>query len=74
MCVLEGHPRNTAKMAMDDRNSSLHSIMEALDSMYGDSTMYSALMNKLNTVQQGNGQAANNYYECVVQIHPNSKG
>ena len=30
--------------------------------------MYSALMSKLNTVQQGNGESAKDYDECVVQI------
>ena len=25
------------------------------------------LMSKLNTIQQGNGEAAKDYYECVVQ-------
>ena len=68
MCALEGHPQNTAKMAMDDGDGSLHSIMEALDSVNSGSTMYSTLMNKLNTIQQGNGEAAKDYYECVVQI------
>ena len=66
MCALEGHPQNTAKMAMDDGDGSLHSIMEALDSVYGSSTTYSALMNKFNTIQQGNGEAAKDYYEHVV--------
>ena len=53
---------------MDDRDGSLHSIMEVLDSVYGGATMYSALMSKLNTVQQGNGESAKDYYERVVQI------
>ena len=53
---------------MDDGDGSLRSIMEALDSVYSGSTMYSTLMNKLNTIQQGNGEAAKDYYECVVQI------
>ena len=68
LCVLEGRPRYTAKTAMDDGDSSLCSIMEVLDSVYGGATMYSALMSKLNTVQQGNGESAKDYYECVVQI------
>ena len=55
-------------MAMDDGDGSLCSIMEVLDSVYGGATMYSALMIKLNTVQQGNGESAKDYYECVVQI------
>ena len=66
LCVLEGHPHYTAKTAMDDGDGSLHSIMEVLDSVYGGATMYSALMSKVNTIQQGNGEAAKNYYECVV--------
>ena len=33
LCVLEGCPHYTAKMAMDDRDGSLHSIMEVLDSV-----------------------------------------
>ena len=52
---------------MDDGDGSLCSIMEVLDSVYGGATMYSALMSKLNTVQQGNGESAKDYYECVVQ-------
>ena len=68
MCALEGRPRYTTKMAMDDGDSSLRSIMEVLDSVYGGATTYSALMSKLNTVQQGNGESAKDYYECVVQI------
>ena len=53
---------------MDNGDGYLRSIMEVLDSVYGGATMYSALMSKLNTVQQGNGESAKDYYECVVQI------
>ena len=53
---------------MDNRNGSLCSIMEVLDLVYGGATTYSALMSKLNTVQQGNGELAKDYYEHVVQI------
>ena len=53
---------------MDDGDGSLRSIMNVLDSVYGGATTYSALMSKLNTVQQGNGELAKDYYECVVQI------
>ena len=53
---------------MDDGDSSLRSIMEVLDSVYGGATMYSALMSKLKIVQQGNGESAKDCYECVVQI------
>ena len=42
--------------------------MEVLDSVYGGATMYSALMSKLNMIQQGNGEAAKDYYERVVQL------
>ena len=55
-------------MAMDDGDGSLCSIMEVLDSVYGGATTYSALMSKLNTIQQGNREAAKDYYECVVQL------
>ena len=55
-------------MAMDDGDGSLHSIMEVLDSVYGGATTYSVLMSKLNTIQQGKGEAAKDYYECVVQL------
>ena len=68
LCALEGRPHFTAKTAMDDGDGSLHSIMEVLDSVYGGATTYSALMSKLNTVQQGNGESAKDYYEHVVQI------
>ena len=68
LCALEGHFCYTAKTVMDDGDGSLHSIMEVLDSVYGGATMYSALMSKLNTIQQGNGEAAKDYYERVVQL------
>ena len=67
MCTA-GAPRYTAKMAMDDGDGCLHSIMEVLDSVYGGATMYSMLMSKLNTIQQGNGEVAKDYYERVVQL------
>ena len=53
---------------MDDGDGSLHSIIEVLDSVYGEATMKSALMSKLNMIQQGNREAAKNYYEHVVQL------
>ena len=68
LCALEGSPRYTTKMAMDDGDSSLRSIMDVLDSVYSGANMYSALMSKLNTIQQGNVEAAKDYYECVVQL------
>ena len=68
LCALEGHPRYSAKMAMDDGDGSLRSIMEVLDSVYGGATTYSALMSKLDTIQQGDGEVAKDYYDCVVQL------
>ena len=68
LCALEGHPHYTAKTAMDDGDGSLCSIMEVLDLVYGRAATYSVLMSKLNTIQQGNGEAAKDYYECVVQL------
>ena len=53
---------------MDDWDGSLHSIMEVLDSVYGGTTTYSALMSKLNTITQGNGEVAKDYLEHVVQL------
>ena len=67
LCALEGRPRYTAKMA-NDGDGSLRSIMEVLDSVYDGATTYSALMSKLNTIQQGNREAAKDYYERVVQL------
>ena len=55
-------------MAMDNGDGSLHSIVEVLDSVYGGATTYSALMSKLNTIQQGNREVAKDYYEHVVQL------
>ena len=68
LCVLEGRPHYTTKTAMDDGDGSLCSIMEVLNSVYGGATTYSALMSKLNTIQQGNGEVAKDYYEHVVQL------
>ena len=68
LCALEGHPHYTTKTVMDDGDGSLQSIMEVLDSVYGGAPMYSALMSKLHTIQQGNGEAAKDYYKQVVQL------
>ena len=68
LCVLEGRPHYTTKTVMDDRDGSLHSIMEVLDSVYGEATTYSTLMSKLNMIQQGNGEVVKDYYECVVHL------
>ena len=68
LCALEGHPCYTTKMVMDDGDGSLQSIMEVLDSVYSGVTMYSTLMSKLNMIQQGNGEAAKDYYKWVVQL------
>ena len=68
LCVLEGRPSYTAKMVMDDGDGSLHSIMEVLNLVYSGATTYSTLMSKLNTIQQGNREAAKDYYERVVQL------
>ena len=38
LCALEGRPHYTTKMAMDDGDGSLHSIMEVLDSVYSGAT------------------------------------
>ena len=53
---------------MDNGDDSLHSILEVLDSVYGEATTKSALMSKLNTIRQGNREAVKNYYEHVVQL------
>ena len=55
-------------MVMDDGDGSLHSIMEVLDSVYSGTSTYSALMSKLNTITQGNGEAAKDYYKHVIQL------
>ena len=68
LCVLEERPHYTTKTAMDDGDGSLPSIMEVLDSVYSGATTYSTLMSKLNTIQQGNREAAKDYYEHVVQL------
>ena len=68
LCALEGHPCYTTKMAMDDGDGSLPSIMEVLDSVYGGATTYSTLISKLNMIQQGNREVAKDYYERVVQL------
>ena len=56
LCALEGHPRYTAKMVMDDGNGSLPSIMEVLDLVYGGATTYSVLMSKLNMIYKVTGK------------------
>ena len=68
LCALERRPRYTTKTAMDDGDGSLHCIMEVLDSVYGGATTYSALISKLNTIQQGNGEVTKDYYEHIVQL------
>ena len=68
LCALEGRPHYTTKTVMDDGDGSLQSIIEVLDLVYSGATTYSMLMSKLNTIQQGNGEAAKDYYKRVVQL------
>ena len=62
LSALEGCPHHTAKAAMVDGDGSLKSIMSTLDQVY---TM---LLNKLNSVQEGYAEPAKDYYERVLQI------
>ena len=68
LSALEGRPRHTAKAAMVDSDGSLKSIMSALDQVYGGTTTYTTLLNKLNSVQQGYAEPAKDYYKRVLQI------
>ena len=68
LSALEGHPRHTAKVAMEDGDGSLKSVMSALDQVYGGATTYTTLLNKLNSIQQGYDETAKDYYERVLQI------
>ena len=83
-CVLEGHsttliwdsilsalecrPCHTVMTAIEDSDGSLKNIMTALDQVYGGTTPYTTLLNKLNSVKQANDEPAKDYYERVVQI------
>ena len=53
---------------MEDGDRSLKSIMTALDQVYGGAITYTALLHKLNSIQQAHGELAKDYYEHVVQI------
>ena len=68
LSALEGHSRHTAKAAMVDGDGSLKSVMSTLDQVYGGTMTYTALLNKLNSVQQGYAESAKDYYERVLQI------
>ena len=68
LSALEGRPRRTAMTTMEDGDRSLKSIMTALDQVYGGVTTYTTLLHKLNSIQQGHGELAKDYYEHVVQI------
>ena len=68
LSALEGRPCCTAMTAMEDGNGSLKSIMMALDQVYGGATTYTALLHKLNSIQQAHGELAKDYFEHVVQI------
>ena len=56
--ALEGRPCCTAMTAMEDGDGSLKSIMTALDQVYGRATTYTALLHKLNNIQQAHGKLA----------------
>ena len=58
LSTLEGRPCCTAMTAMEDGDGSLKSIMMALDQVYGRATMYTALLHKLNSIQQAHGKLA----------------
>ena len=68
LSALEGRPRHTTKAAMLDGDGSLKSIMSALDQVYGGTTTYTTLLNKLNSIQQGYAEPTKDYYEWVLQI------
>ena len=68
LSTLEGRPRHTVKVAMEDGDGSLKSVMSTLDQVYGGATMYTTLLNKLNSIQQGYDETTKDYYECVLQI------
>ena len=68
LSALEGRPTHTAKASMEDGDGSLKSVMSTLDQVYGGATMYTTLLNKLNSVQQGYDETAKDYYEHVLQI------
>ena len=53
---------------MEDGDGSLKSVMSTLDQVYGGTTTYTTLLNKLNSVQQGYDETAKDYYKCVLQI------
>ena len=63
LSALEGHPCHTAKAAMVDGDGSLKSVMSTLDQVYGGTTTYTTLLNKLNSIQQGYTESAKDYYE-----------
>ena len=68
LSALEGRPRHTAMTVMEDGNGSLKSIMMALDQVYGGVTTYTALLHKLNSIQQAHSELAKDYYKHIVQI------
>ena len=68
LSALEGRPHQTAMTAMEDDDGSLKSIMTALDQVYRGATMYTALLHKLNSIQQAHSKMAKDYYKRVVQI------
>ena len=68
LSALESRPCRTAMTAKEDCNRSLKSIMTALDQVYGGVTMYTALLYKLNSIQQAHGKLVKDCYECIVQI------
>ena len=68
LSALEGRPCTMAKTAMDDGDGSLQCVMTALDQVYGGATSFRQLSNKLNSVTQGNGEMAKEYFKCVIQI------
>ena len=63
LSTLEGRPQHTAKVAMEDGDGSLKSVMSTLDQVYRGATTYTMLLNKLNSIQQGCDESAKDYYE-----------
>ena len=68
LSTLEGRQHCMAMATMEDSDDSLKSIMTALDQVYGGTTMYTTLLNKLNRVQQASYEPAKDYYEQVVHV------
>ena len=66
MQLLEGPPKDTARLAFKKGKGTLKDILKALDKLYGRSASYVHLQSEMCNIQQLYKESAQDYYERLI--------